>query len=223
MSFSTDVEKKAQGLRQTVLQHPFITGIGDGTLDLEPFKFYVRQDYIYLLDYSRVLALASARAPDLDAMGWFAHLLHDTLNTEMELHRTYCAEFGISRQELEETCSAPTTTAYTRFLLAKAYHGSYPELVAALLPCQWGYWEIGNHLKRQGLPQNAPLYRRWIEMYASAEFKALADWLRAHADSQAQSLSPQVLAKMEAAYVTSLHYEYLFWEMSYRQKTWPVS
>ena len=127
MSFADDVEKKAAPIRRAILDHPFVTGIGDGTLEVEKFKFYVCQDYLYLMDYSRILALASARSPDLETMGRFAVLLHDTLNTEMELHRGFCAQFGITLKELEETRAAPTTLAYTRFLLNMAYQGSFPE------------------------------------------------------------------------------------------------
>ncbi len=90
----------------------------------------------------RRLAVASARAPDLETMGWFAGLLDETLNTEMELHRSYCAEFGITKKELEGTEAAPTTIAYTGFLLKVANLGSFGELVASLLPCQWGV--LGN-------------------------------------------------------------------------------
>ncbi len=139
--------------------------MGDGSLPVEKFKYYMMQDYVYLIDYSRVLALASARAPDLETMGWFAQLLDETLNTEMDLHRIYCAEFGISRQRLEDTRPAPTTIGYTSFLLKVAHQGSFGELVAALLPCQRGYWEIGEHLARRGEPGEAPLYGQWIHMY----------------------------------------------------------
>ena len=158
MSFADDVEKAAEPIRLAILNHPFVTGIGDGTLDVEKFKFYVRQDYLYLVDYSRVLAMASARAPDLNTMAQFARLLHETLNTEIELHRSYCAQFGITARELEETRATPTTLAYTSFLLNVAYQGSYPELAASFLPCQWGYWEVADHLARRGGAQgSAPL------------------------------------------------------------------
>ena len=132
VAFADEVEKKAEPVRRAILAHPFVTGIGDGTLDVEKFKFYVRQDYVYLMDYSRVLAMASARAPDLDAMGRFARLLHETLNTEMELHRGFCAQLGITAGELEATEAAPTTLAYTGFLLNVAHQRSYAELAASL-------------------------------------------------------------------------------------------
>ena len=178
MGFISDIEAQIQSMRDAILAHPFVTGVGDGTLPVEKFKHYVTQDYAYLVEYSRALALASARAPRLDDMSWFAALLDETLNVEMSLHRSYCQEFGISVEELEATVAAPTTVAYTSFLLKTAYDGSFGELVASLLPCQWGYWEIGNHLMRRGLPQHAPLYSQWIEMYTSEEFAALAQHIR---------------------------------------------
>ena len=222
MAFSDEVERRAEPIRRAILAHPFLTGIGDGSLDVEKFKFYVRQDYLYLVEYSRVLALASARAPDLDTQGWFARLLHETLNTEMELHRSYCARFGISARELEETQAAPTTVAYTNFLLKVAHQGTYPELAASFLPCQWGYWEIGDHLHRRGEPDQAPLYAEWIGMYISPEYKALADWARSLADGLAQGADAREVARMEQAYLTSLRYEYLFWDMAYKMEEWPV-
>jgi len=222
MAFWDDLERKAGSVRRSILEHPFVIGVGDGSLDVNKFKFYIQQDYIYLIDYSRVLGLASARAPDLEVMGWFARLLDETLNTEMDLHRSYCAEFDIKDEDLDSTVAAPATLNYTSYLMNVAYQGSFAELVAALLPCQWGYWEIGDYLNTQGLPENSPLYARWIKMYASSEFKGLADWLRDLASNLAENCPESHLELIEKAYLTSLRYEYLFWEMAYKREQWPV-
>jgi len=222
MSFIEDVERQALSVRQAILSHPFVTGVGDGTLEVERFKYYVMQDYVYLIDYSRVLAMAAARAPDLEAMRWFATLLEATLSTEMDLHRSYCAEFGITAAELEGTRAAPTTTAYASFLLKVAHLGSFGELVAALVPCQWGYWEIGDHLALRGMPKGAPLYCKWIEMYTAPEFAALAASIRRLVDREGERAGAVERAAMEEAYLTSFKYEYLFWEMAYTLEAWPV-
>ena len=222
MSFTDDIEHRALPIRQAILSHPFVTGVGDGSLPVEIFRHYVMQDYVYLIDYSRVLALASARAPDLGTMGWFAMLLHETLNTEMELHRSYCAQFGITPQQLEATQPAPTTLGYTSFLLKVAHQGSFAELVAALLPCQWGYWEIGDHLARRGEPEDAPLYAQWIKMYTSTEFAELAQTIRKLADRIGARAGPDELEAMGEAYLTSLRYEHSFWEMAYSLEGWTL-
>ena len=215
MGFIADIEAQSQSMREAILAHPFVTGVGDGTLPVEKFKHYVTQDYAYLIEYSRALALASARAPRLDDMSWFAGLLDETLNVEMSLHRSFCQEFGISANELEATVAAPTTVAYTSFLLKTAYQGSFGELVASLLPCQWGYWEIGDHLMRQGLPRNAPLYSQWIKMYTSEEFSALAHHIREMADRLGEEAGPEERTAMGKAYIASVDLEYQFWDMAY--------
>ena len=113
-------------------------GIGDGTLPEERFRFYVRQDYVFLIDYGRLLALGAARAPRLADMRRFAALAQGVLETEMALHAGFAERWGIGRGELEAEPPAPATAAYCDFLLRTAALGDVAELVAALLPCMWG-------------------------------------------------------------------------------------
>ena len=220
MGFVSDVETEYQAIRDGILGHPFIVGVGNGTLNVKNFKHYVLQDYVYLIDYSRVLAVASAKAPDLDTMSWFASLLDETLNIEMDLHRKYCQEFGITLSDLEQTIASPTTIAYTSFLLKTAYHGTFAEFVAALLPCQLGYWEIGEHLSNLGKPSDAPLYSQWIDMYTSEEFGELASTIRGLADNLGAIVGPEEKLKMADSYLTSLRFEHLFWDMAYNLEQW---
>ena len=43
-------------------EHPFVKGIADGSLDKEKFKYYMIQDYLYLLDYTKVFAIGVAKS-----------------------------------------------------------------------------------------------------------------------------------------------------------------
>ena len=221
MRFTEHLRQQTADLRRQVLQHPFVTGIGDATLPLEAFRFYMRQDYVFLIDYSRVLALAVAKADDLETMGRFAELLHETLNTEMALHRGFAAKFGISPDELENTQAAPGTRAYTQHLLTAAYGGDLADVTAAVLPCMWDYSDIGQTLAARGAPSPQPLYNEWIQMYAAPEFAALATWLRDLLDRLASGAGTDRQARLGRLFADSCRYEYLFWDMAYRQETWP--
>jgi len=223
LGFIDEIEERSLPLRRSILAHPFVSEVGQGALAVEKFKFYMAQDYVYLIDYSRVLALAAARVLDLETMSWFAGLLDETLNTEMALHRNYCAGFGITPEELEATQAAPSTVAYTSFLLKTAHQGSFGELAASLLPCQWGYWEIGEHLAGKGMPTNAPLYSAWIEMYSSDEFRDWASYLRRLTGRLGDEAGAPERVAMETAYVTSLRLEYQFWDMAYNLEEWPLA
>jgi len=219
---SEALRREAEPLWRTIHAHPFVRGIGDGTLPPERFRFYMCQDYLFLIAYSRVIALAAAKAPRLEEMGRFADLLNATLNTEMELHRGFAAKFGISREALEATQFAPACRAYTNYLLEVGWSGTFGEIAAAMLPCQWDYALIGRELAAQGPPKDAPLYAEWIEMYASEEFARLAAWLRGLLDAAAADAGPDERARMRGHFLMGTRYEYLFWEMSWKMEAWPV-
>src|SRR5260221_1441554 len=155
MTLSERLHHAADPVWQKTLRHPFVIELGNGTLPLEKFQFYMCQDYIFLIEYSRLLALATAKAPDLDTMGRFANLLDATLNREMALHRDFAAQCGIEASALAATRAAPTAHAYTRHLVRVAALGNLPEIVAALLPCQWCYSEIGRTLAQRRKPSAA--------------------------------------------------------------------
>jgi thiaminase (transcriptional activator TenA) len=215
------LRQKVTGIWEAQHQHPFVRGIGDGTLGLERFQFWLRQDYVFLIEYARLLALATARSPDLETMTRFATLLKETVETEMNLHRVYAAEFGISHEQLEREPTAPTTRGYTDFLLRVAATGDFAELVAALLPCMWAFSEIGRRLAMQPAPSENR-YARWIAMYSSREFAELAEWCRDLLDSLAAGLPERDLQKLEAAFLTSSRYEWQFWEMAWKMELWPI-
>ena len=222
MGFSAELRRKSASTWDLEKSHPFVLGIGDGTLPLDRFRYYMRQDYLFLVDFSRVIALAAAKAGSVEDMGWFARLLHETLNTEMSLHVGFCADFGITEGELKGARASLTTLAYTRHLLERAYSGDAGETAAAILPCSWGYAEIGQMLADRGAPEGQPLYGRWIEMYSSAEFAELAEWLRSFVDRAAEAAGASGRARMEEAFVASSRYEYMFWDAAYRMEEWPV-
>jgi thiaminase/transcriptional activator TenA len=209
--FSVQLRAGADALWQAQHDHPVVRGIGDGSLPLAAFARYVRQDYLFLIDYARLLALGAARAPDLDTMRRFAELAQAILGEEMELHRAFAAGLGITAAELEAEEPAPETTIYTDFLVRTAATGDFGELAAALLPCMWGYAEVGQRLAERGLPEEEA-YARWIETYASAEFAALAAWCRGLVDRLAAETGEAGRERMRRAFETCSRHELGFWD-----------
>jgi len=138
MTFTDEIREEADRMWEAILDHPMVRELGQGTLDEAPFRYWVRQDYVYLIEYSRLFALGASKASTLDHMGTFADLLESTVTVEMDLHRSYAEEFGIGEAELEATTPSPTTRAYTDFLVRTAALGTFGDTVAALLPCMCG-------------------------------------------------------------------------------------
>ncbi len=219
MEFSARLRQLAEPVWQAQHNHPFVRGIGDGSLALERFQFWIRQDYLFLIEYCRLFGLAAARAPDLATLARFADLLQATARTEMSLHRSYAAEFGISDEDLEREEMAPATRAYTDFLIRVAATADFAELVAALLPCMWGFSEIGQRLAAGGRPGDHR-YAAWIETYASPDFAELARWCRELLDRLAADAGEETRRRMAAAFIPSSRYELAFWESAWTEQHW---
>src|ERR1700730_13516577 len=219
-SFTHAIRGQAQPVWYREREHPFWRGLGDGMLPIDRFRFYLAQDYVFLTEYCRVFALAAAKAPDLQTIGVFTRLLDETLNTEMQLHRDYCQRLGIAKSDLEATAPASITHAYTRHLLTVAYSGSIADIVAAVLPCQLGYAEIGTALACKGRSGANSTYAEWIRTYSSQEFIAGAEKLGCLLDDLTTGWPPRERAPLETHFLTSSRYEYLFWEMSLNRSFW---
>ena len=64
---------------------------------------------------------------------------------------------------------APTCQAYTDFLVRTASAEPFEAIIAALLPCFWGYYEMGKSLEERGMPDDE-LYVRWIKQYTDPAY-----------------------------------------------------
>jgi thiaminase/transcriptional activator TenA len=202
-----------------ILAHPFLRELTAGTLPHVTFAFYIIQDAHYLRSFARTLSILGARAP-LSADG---HLLtrHATnaLVVERVLHEQFCRELGVDEAEARAAPVAPTCLAYSSFLQARAYGGSFGEGVAAVLPCYWIYLRVGEELATDGSCDS--IYQRWIEAYTGWEYAEIVAELL----SLVNRLELDATTERAAtdAFRTASRYEWMFWDMAYRHERWPGS
>ncbi|TYR75874.1 thiaminase II [Rossellomorea vietnamensis] len=222
MKFTDRLYQKVQPIWNKNHQHPFVQGIGQGTLDRNKFRFYMIQDYVYLIDFAKLFALGAVKARDPKTMGEFAKLLDSTLNEEMALHRQYAERFGISTEELETAAPSPVTLAYSHYMLHVSENGTLAELVCALLPCMWSYWEIGKDLNTIDGAASHEFYGEWVSMYSSDEFGSLSLWLISLLNRLAAGKSEEELMRLEEIFLNTSRFEFMFWDMAWNEEMWPA-
>jgi thiaminase/transcriptional activator TenA len=205
---------------EAILAHPFVTGLTDGTLDTEVFAHYVAQDVHYLRDYARALAIVGAKAPTLTDTAMFARHAADVFDVELSLHSTLLPALGLDPATVGGARVTPTTQAYTSYLLATAYGGSFAEGLAAILPCYWIYARVGTALLERGSPD--PRFQSWINSYGGEEFAATVDQVLALTDQIGLVLNPVEEGVARAHFVTTARYEWMFFDAAHRRESWPV-
>jgi thiaminase (transcriptional activator TenA) len=220
MKFSQILREEADFIWEASFNHPFVKGIGDGTLSLESFRYYVMQDAYYLSHFAKVQSLGAAKAKDLSTTNRMAIHAQGTYEAELSLHENFSKRLDITEQEQANFKPAPTAYAYTSHLYRAAHNGHLGDIIAAILPCYWLYYEIGENLK-ECTPEE-PIYQEWIAAYGGDWFKTMVEEQINRLDEIAETVTEEDRERMKEHFIISSQYEYSFWEMAYRLESWPV-
>ena len=196
------------------VEHPFVRGLGDGTLPEAAFRHYLVQDYLFLIQFARAYGLAAYKADSLADIRDACAGLKALVEVEMDLHRAYCADWGLDAAALEAVEADGATLAYTSYVLERGSAGDLLDLRVALAPCVIGYGEIGARLGAEPAARAAGNpYAPWIDMYAGTEYQALA---RAEADAidalAARRGGPARFATLAATFRAATRLEAAFWQ-----------
>lgn len=214
-SVSARLHDAAAPVWEACLRHPFVTGIGDGTLDMEKFRYFMLQDYLYLFDYARVFALGVVKARDPELMRVFAANVDAILGGEMKIHRAYMKRLDITEEQVFSVKPALANLSYTNYMLSVAHAGTPMEIVASILACSWSYAEIGQTLSAIPGAAEHPFYGEWIRGYASEEYTATNQALIKLMDTLAADATESQLAYLTDVFVNCSRYELGFWDMAW--------
>jgi thiaminase/transcriptional activator TenA len=187
------------------LHHPFVRGIGDGSLPRPTFAYYVGQDAFFLEAFARAYSIAAAKAPDWQGFQAFNGLATGVLQ-ELQLHQAYATHWGVDLQAVKPSGS---TRRYTDFLLATAWSQEVGMTIAAMLPCMRLYAFLGETLAETSRSPHA--YTDWIHTYSSTEFAALANQL-----AQLSQLYTKETAEARSTYRYAMQCELDFFQAAWQ-------
>lgn len=195
------------------IYHDFVKQIAAGTLAPDSFRHYLKQDYLYLLHYTRVMALSVYKSDTLAQMRVGQAGINAMLDMEIGMYLDFCRQWDIPLEEVENTPESGATIAYSRYLLDAAMSGSLAELYATIAPCLMGYGEIGKRLKTEGFIADNP-YQIWIDVFASDEFQVITAQNEAQINMLLSQASPAQTSKFQRLFNTAARMEVDFWQMA---------
>lgn len=197
-------------------RHAFVEGLRDGSLPRDAFLHYLRQDYVFLIHFSRAWALGVVKAGTLEEMQACSATVNALLQDEMALHVSICAEAGISEAELLPTEERSENAAYTRYVMDCGFSGDFIQLLAALAPCVLGYGEIGARLADE---KTSDTYADWIATYGGDDYQGLCQSVGELLDGALERrYGPEyqtlpVWGEISARFTQATRLEVGFWDM----------
>jgi thiaminase/transcriptional activator TenA len=224
--FTDELNLNAIEIWNNILNHKFINEISMDTLPLNTFVFYLRQDHIFLKEFCNFLQNAKEKCEldeDNRMKEWFDGLCNSTINLEMEMQNQMLDSLGMTSSlssDYTNICSLESnpskmTLEYTSYLIHVSLKGRLDEIVSAMAPCPWSYFEIAKKLSKRKQYIKTEVFRKWIDFYSSYEsvrqvedIKDILNELSRNADETDKKL-------MKDHFNTASKYEYNFWEMAY--------
>lgn len=207
-----------QDIWEGYLNHPFVHGIADGSLDIQKFRFYLLQDYVYLFDYAKVFAQGVVKSRDPEIMRVFATSVANILGGEMNIHRGYMNRLGITEAEAERVKPSLNNESYTSYMRAVAAEEGPAEIMAAVLSCALSYeyiakWIVTNYPNAD----QHEFYGEWVQGYASEDYAAENRKLVAYMERLSEGYTESQLARLTNIFVACSRYESMFWDMAWNE------
>lgn len=197
--------------------HPFVTGIQDGTLDKEKFRYYMIQDYLYLEDYAKTFAVGVAKAKSLRIANLFAKYI-PVMNGELNVHDGYLARLGVTQEEIDTTPRSLDNLSYTSYMLRVAYEEGEEEILSAILSCAYSYEVIAKKIvENNPASVNDEFYGDWIKGYISEGYAEENAILLEELNRLTENYTEQQIQHLVDIFVACSRYELAFWEMSWKE------
>ena len=152
--------------------HKFLIDLESGRLPDKNFKKYLLQDYIFLQQFLKILALSVYKSSSFDEINRSVNFIKG-IDHEIKLHVSYCKKWQIPLRSLNNIKVEKANSAYTDHVLAIGKNGNNLDIFSCLSPCIIGYGEIGYNLSKNKNWKKSK-YSSWIKMYASKEYQQVA-------------------------------------------------
>lgn len=217
MKWSEQTWIAANPVYNKILEHPFIKGLIDGSLEYEKFIFYMQQDALYLAQYGKVMSAIASRLDKAEHQEAFLLFAKDTMMVERALHESYTGQL---KTDIKPEAS-PSCLLYTSYLLRQTASASLEVLAASVLPCFWIYKEVGDYILANQKGGDNP-YQNWIDTYGGTGFEESVTIAISICDELAAKCTDEQRQAMTDAFVMCSRLEWQFWDSAWRLEKWAV-
>ena len=133
MSLTTDLTIRHAGLWEAMVTHPFVTEMGDGTLPVAKFREYFIEDFVFVRDLVKMVALGISKAPGFAEASVLNRFLEGVLDPEGDLFERAFSSMGVSQEQYTSAAASPTTRAFGDFLVRTGHEGDSDRIFCTIV------------------------------------------------------------------------------------------
>ena len=152
--------------------HKFLSDLASNKLSDKNFKRYLVQDYIFLQQFLKILALSIYKSNSFEEINRSVNFIKG-IDHEIKLHISYCKEWKVPLKSLNNIVVEKANSAYTNHVLRIGKYGDNLDIFSCLSVCIIGYGEIGFNLSKIKNWKKSR-FNSWIRMYSSKEYQQVA-------------------------------------------------
>ena len=190
--------------------HKFLSDLVSNKLPDKNFKNYLVQDYVFLQQFLKILALSVYKSNSFEEINRSVNFIKG-IDHEIKLHTSYCKKWKISLNSLSNIKVESANSAYTDHVLSVGKNGNNLDIFSCLAPCIIGYGEIGFKLSKIRNWKKSK-YSSWIKMYSSKKYQQIAKDNINYLDILFKSNNNKNLDKLKNNFKKSTLLERNFWD-----------
>lgn len=197
---------------QAIYTHPFNQELFAGTLPKEKFGLYLRDDFLYLRQFSCALQNIAKRTetthPGLSKQ--LNTLANDVINNEHSMQLQYREHF----REFDKHQTGTSISQYSQYLVKTSTQAEVPEALCSILPCFWIYYQLGTMMAGKD-PMKPHPYSDWIATYSGADFVQITQNLAAEVNLIVEDTHPVKQPELIRFFSRSVSFELDFFDEIY--------
>ena len=217
MKFSTVLFESVKDLWDQAANKPFVTEMARGVLKEQRYRYYMIQDYLYLLEYIDILGSICERSDDPELKEFISFVIEQTKKETMQVHVPNMRDMGITDEEITACPMSREIADYTDYMRRQVRNEGVLAGLTAQLQCSWVYAYIGTRMMKQYPDEiSRSPYRSWFEAYTCDDYIcANQKWIDI-LDEKAKGVAGDEAAKLCTIFRTCAEYENSFWDMLYQ-------
>lgn len=215
MSIAEKLKEDTKQIWDKITSHPFMVELCEGNLARDKFKFFILQDYHYLVSAIRNFSIIASKAEKIKDIIEVIQIGYIASASEYKSYLKLLNSLGLSIEDAQNTKPSSIVLSYTNFLFSISRKKSFTESLVSILPCFWSYGDAVKCNNEKLCSNTDEIYLKWTEVYLSKKYFQLMVRLQNLIDRVSVNFNYNKLKKI---FIKSSRYEYMYWDGMYSFK-----